>query len=83
VGGEEFNHAKNTNFLSKYILVREGSCQDGGEFFAVVYVVQFGTADQGDPAFHEVPVKIAVGIGGAVGGDQNVRVFKIRGCRKP
>src|SRR5699024_2123127 len=46
--------------------------QDGGELFRVVPLVQLGAADQRHLPTDEVPVEGAVGVGGAVGGNEQV-----------
>ena len=46
--------------------------KDLGELFGVVHTVQLGAADQAHPALQKLLVKIAVGVGSAVGGHQQV-----------
>ena len=50
--------------------------ENGGEPFGVVVGIQLGTADEGDAPLHEVPVEISIGVGGAIGGDEQVRAGK-------
>ncbi len=52
---------------------------DLGKLLAVVSVVKLRAADEGHPTLHERLVEGAVGEGGAVGGDEEVRVFKEAG----
>lgn len=46
--------------------------QNGGELFTIVPFVQLGAADKGHPAPDKVPVKGAVGVGGAVGSNEKL-----------
>ena len=50
--------------------------ENGGELFGVVVGIQLGTADEGDMSLHEVPVEISIGVGGAIGGDEQMRAGK-------
>lgn len=50
--------------------------ENGGEPFGVVVGIQLGTADEGDAPLHEVPVEIGIGVGGAIGGDEQMRTGK-------
>ena len=50
--------------------------ENGGEPFGVVVGIQLGTADEGDAPLHEVPVEISIGVGGAIGGDEQMRAGK-------
>lgn len=43
---------------------------DLGQLLAVIFVIQFGAADEGDVVFDKATVKIAVGKGSTVGGYQ-------------
>ena len=52
--------------------------ENGGELFGVVVGIQLGTADEGDAPLHEVPVEISIGVGGAIGGDQQLGTVKRR-----
>ena len=50
---------------------------DPGELFGIIALVQLGTADEGDAVPDQLIVEIAVGIGRAVGGDQQVGSIKV------
>ena len=54
-------------------------CDDGGQLFCIIALVQLGTADQGDVIAHEIRVKVGVSVGRAVGSDQQVCTVKV-GC---
>ena len=49
------------------------------QLFGIVHAVQLGTADEGDVPLNEPLVKSGVGVGGAVGGNQEPCAVKIRG----
>ena len=51
--------------------------QNGGELFTIVPFVQLGAADKGHPAPDKVPVKGAVGVGGAVGSNEKITAVKV------
>ena len=53
--------------------------QYGGEFFGIVALVQFGTADEGNVIADKFIVEIAVGIGGAVCRNQQIGTVKVGG----
>ena len=52
--------------------------QDSGEFIGVGRGIELGAADQGDAAADESAVKIAVGIGAAIGGNEQMGVLVVR-----
>ena len=52
--------------------------QNGSQFFRVVVIVKFWAADNGYPILHVLSVEVSVGIGGAVGRDEQIGVVKIR-----
>ncbi len=52
--------------------------QDAGELFAIIAFIEFGTADQRNAPADKLLVERAVGIGCAVGGDEQARAVKIR-----
>ena len=56
------------------IVLTDDFCQ----FFGVVDVVEFGTADEGDAPFDEVFMETGVGIGRAVGGDEQAGAVEVR-----
>ena len=56
--------------------------QNGGQLFAVISVVQLGAADEGHLPTDEVLMEIAVGVGGAVGGDEQMAAVKVRGVHR-
>ena len=49
------------------------------QFLSIVGVVQLGAADEGNMAAHELLMDVRVGVGGAVGGNQEPCAVKIRG----
>ena len=58
------------------------AAEDLGQLFAVVHSIQLGAADEGDLALHELFVHIGVGVGGAVGCDQELCPVKIGGVHR-
>ena len=52
------------------------------QLFGIVHAVQLGTAHEGDVSLNEPLVESGVGVGGAVGGDQQPRAVKIRGIHR-
>ena len=55
---------------------------DLGQLFGIVHAVQFRAAHQGDVPLDELLVEGGVGVGGAVGGDEEPRAVKIRGVHR-
>lgn len=53
------------------------AADDLGQLFAVIHSIQLRAADDGHMAPHELLVDIGVGIGGAVGGDQQLGTVKV------
>ena len=53
--------------------------EDLGQLLAVVHGIQLGTADEGDLAPHELLVEVCIGVGGAVGGDEQLGPVEV-GC---
>ena len=56
--------------------------QNLGQLFSIVYSVQLGTADEGDPSPDEVLMKAGISISAAVRRDQEMRLIKIRGSKR-
>lgn len=52
------------------------ACDDLGKLLTVVNVVELRATDEGHPTLHEGLVEGAVSEGGAVGGDEEISVFK-------
>ena len=48
------------------------------QLISIVRIVQLGTANQGNPATHEIPMDRSISKGRAVGGNQQFRTRKIR-----
>ena len=59
-------HSDNRNALDVVIL------DDLGQLFGVIHHIELRAADQGDFTLHKILVHIRVGIGGAVGGNQQL-----------
>ena len=55
------------------------AADDLRQLFGIVHAVQLGTAHQGDVSLDEPLVEGGVGVGGAVGGNQEPCAVKIRG----
>ena len=53
--------------------------KDLAELFGVIDGVKLRAADERHSALDEIIVEIAVGLGAAIGGDEQVRAVKIRG----
>ena len=53
--------------------------EDLRQFFRVVHAIQLGAAYQRDMAFHKALVEGGIGVGGAVGGDQQLRAGEVWG----
>ena len=51
---------------------------DFGQLLGIVDVIELGTADEGDMAFDEIVVEAGIGIGCAVGGNQELSTVKVR-----
>ena len=51
--------------------------EDLRQLIGVVALVELGAADEHDAVFHEPPVEISMGKGGAVGRDEQMRAVKI------
>ena len=54
------------------------SAQDFGQFFTVIHRVELGTADKRDAVPDEIPMEIRIGVGRAVGRDEQVCTVEIR-----
>ena len=54
-------------------------CDDAGQLFGVVALVQFRTADQCDAVADKLVMEVAVSVGSAVGGDEQIGTVKVRG----
>ena len=52
-------------------------CNDTGQLFGIVSLVQLGTADQRDAITDELVMEIAVGVGGTVSSDEQIGTVKI------
>ena len=59
------------------IVLADDFCQ----FFGIVDCVEFRTADKGDAALDEIFVEAGVGIGRAIGSDEQAGAVKIRRMR--
>ena len=66
-------HAHNGDLLNVV------AADDGGQLLTVIDVVQLGAAHQRDVSLDEALVESGVGVGGAVGGNQEPCAVKIRG----
>ena len=84
-GGDGAGQCRLQSAAAGHLHTRQGDglnvvCRkDLAELFGVIDGVELRAADERHAALDEVVVEIAVGIGAAISGDEQVRAVKIRG----
>ena len=56
--------------------------QNSGKLFGVIKGIQLGAADEGNAPLHKITMKISIGIGGTIGGDEQMRPGKAGSSRR-